>query len=301
MSKTPTKLVVPILLCLALSTGCVDDSVADGADVQVTPDGSDTSSIGGADVALPADTIEPDSTGSGDDTVANGPQPSDPPARLLAHLGVKIDPLDTRKGRAGDLVFLGDGPAPTGLFGGLDPEGSGVRPALALRVTQGALVRSPVKGTVVSMWWQADYKDYEVHIAPLAQGLGDGWLLVLDHVIDVSVAKGDPLEVDNVIGKATPWGPGFSLVELHLLREFKDGDAWPPDVRHYCPVDMLVDAVRDSVIAGLTALYGARTKPPWRFADDNAAAVTPGCLCHEIYEDAAATSRAGGKRQLSCF
>jgi hypothetical protein len=176
-----------------------------------------------------------------------------------------------------------------------------VRPALALRVAPGAIVRSPVKGKVVAIWWQADDKDYEVHIAPLAKGLGDGWLLVLDHIVDISLAKGDPLEVDNPIGKATPWGPGYSLFELHVLREFKDDQTWPPDARHYCPVDMLVDEVRDQVTAGLTALYDARTKPPWRFADDNATAVTPGCLCHEIYEDAAATKQAGGKRQLSCF
>ncbi len=213
----------------------------------------------------------------------------------LAHLGVALAPLDAKAGKSGDLVLLKGGPPPLGLFGGPDPEGAGVRPNMALRVAPGTEVRAPVAGKVVQLLEQSQYGDWELHLRP--EGWPAGWLVIFDHVSDLKVAQDDVVTLDAPLGVATPWGPSWSLVELHVLYEPAANGNKKAQGVHYCPIDGLTGSAKTAVTAALDALFVERTKAPWRLPERSPAMVASGCMCHLVIDD---SGSAGGSEKLVC-
>ncbi len=122
---------------------------------------------------------------------------------------------------------------PISLFGSPDPEGSGVRPNMAFRVQPSTMVISPLAAEVERVLFQAGYGDWEVHLRSPAH---PRWLTIVDHVVDLQVQAGEQLEAGSIIGGATPWGSGYALVELHVIRE---PATRTDDIVHVCPVALV--------------------------------------------------------------
>ncbi len=228
------------------------------------------------------------SSGRGDsnDAVSNSVFPG-----LLQHLSVKLGPLVLDSASSGDLVLDPDSPGPISAFGGPDPEGAGVRPNIAFRTKIGAKVRSPLKGRLLNKLWQSPYGDWELHIVaepPIAAK----WLVILDHVQDVALKKGDLIAQDSVLGVAAKWQPNYSMVELHILRE---PEVPGVDALHVCPLDVLAPSQQVAVTSQMNAVFAAMVTPPYAFAEASREMVRNGCVCSVIAET---PGRAG--RKLKC-
>ncbi len=223
------------------------------------------------------------STDTATDTQASADAGSSYPG-LLHHLGV---PLNTLRPPTQAVPSLG-------LFGGPDPEGAGVRPNIALRVEPATAVTSPIAGRVENRLWQGAYGDWELHLRLHDPALSR-WLIILDHVVDAAVDKGADVKVGTALGKATPWGPGYAQVEVHIVREPEFSGPQPVgDALHVCPTALLAEAAA-AYKAEIVKRLDARARPPLKIGAGAVDPNMPACLCAAIPEAVGS----GGKK-LAC-
>lgn len=274
---------VAAYLCAIVVTACGVDSApaSTHADTSASDAQADTSTASKADTNTDTntDTNEaPDSSGVTDTQIAPIDQ-----VELLAHFGLNIGPVKPDKSGAGDVLF-GIGFLPIGIFGGPDPEGAGTRPNIGFRVPHGTKIRSPLAAKLQYRIFQAGYGDWELHLVG-ADGQHPKWLIILDHVAGTVPDIGAGIALDQELGVAAPMHKDWALYEIHVLQEASKSSA---PARHRCPLSAMTPAARTLAEQQLSALFAARTQPPYRFGAAPVM-VAPGCICWTITEPAGQT------------
>ncbi len=198
--------------------------------------------------------------------------PVDLPAPEVLDLVVEFGKFDSVTGRAGafrldattryaDKVFLEFNAVVNG------PDGPKRLPTFEYRVDKDALVRAPASGYIIHFEHQPETDDYEIGIA---RSLEDGrhGMVMVDHVRDITLAKGDSVTAGQVIGKAGTWGGELGRVELMVV----EGDS------AYCPLARMPDSLKEahrSKIRDLMADWEAFKDDPTIYDED--AMPEPGC------------------------
>ncbi|HLU69372.1 MAG TPA: M23 family metallopeptidase [Fibrobacteria bacterium] len=198
--------------------------------------------------------------------------PVDLPAPDVLGLVVEFGRFDSATGRAGafrldattryaDKVFLEFNAVVNG------PDGPKRLPTFEYRVDKDAVVRAPASGYVIHFEHQPETDDYEIGIA---RSLEDGrhGMVMVDHVRDIAVAKGDSVAAGQVIGKAGTWGGELGRVELMVV----EGDS------AYCPLARMPDSLKEihrASIRDLMADWETFKEDPAVYDED--AMPEPGC------------------------
>ncbi|HMT56343.1 MAG TPA: M23 family metallopeptidase [Candidatus Saccharibacteria bacterium] len=172
----------------------------------------------------------------------------------IKHLGVELDYYDAGTNKAGDFVFTKEVLSFDRLFfdfgftvpaNSAGPEKKNPQPTFI--VPLGTKVHSLVDGVVYDVP-KLYSDDYSVQV----QGEGSELLFETEHVINVTVKKGDKVKAGDVIAEVSDYDAknyaGLGLVEIGIL---KGGDSGPP--KHFCPFDYLDDSIKDDLLAKITA------------------------------------------------
>lgn len=105
-------------------------------------------------------------------------------------------------------------------------------------------VRAVAPGVVTRIGFQPEYDDFEVHLRPAATS---EYLVIYDHVRNLTVAEGAVVRPGDVLGTIGPGSPGEGHTELQINRR------GPPDIS-LCPRDLgteAFNAAHDAVFAAL--------------------------------------------------
>lgn len=204
----------------------------------------------------------------------------------IKHLGVNIDYYDPATGKAGDFVFTKE-PLHTNLLFmdyGYVISGSSTstgqdkaNPQPTFILPLGTKVYSLVDGTVFDTP-KLYSNDYSVQVQPEGSDL----IFETEHVINVTVKKGDKVKAGDVVAEVSPhdsqYNNGMGLVEIGIL---KGGN--PPS--HVCPFDYLDDSIKDDLLAKITALQKAweEYKGDSSIYDESKVLV-PGCVSRDPIE-----------------
>lgn len=172
----------------------------------------------------------------------------------IKHLGVELDYYDAGTNKAGDFVFTKEVLSFDRLFfdfgftvpaNSAGPEKKNPQPTFI--VPLGTKVHSLVDGVVYDVP-KLYSDDYSVQV----QGEGSELIFETEHVINVTVKKGDKVKAGDVIAEVSDYDAknyaGLGLVEIGIL---KGGDSGPP--KHFCPFDYLDDSIKDDLLAKITA------------------------------------------------
>lgn len=204
----------------------------------------------------------------------------------IKNIGINLDEYDPATGMAGDLKFTKANFA-SGmqmLFSefGYEVAASSAGPAKknpqpTFIAPLGTKVMSLVDGEVVDVP-KLYSNDYSVHV----KGEGSDLIFETEHVINVTVKKGDKVKAGQVIAEVSDYDAknydGLGLFEIGIL---KGGN--PPS--HICPFDYLDDSIKDDTLSKITAL-----KKSWEeyrgdtTIYDEANTAIPGCISREPIE-----------------
>ena len=144
------------------------------------------------------------------------PSPSSDPE--LKNLSVIFADYDAETGKAGDFDFLATGAIdarPLYVFGSTLPSGN-LNPTFEYLVDEGAAILSPITGMVSAIDYRSEDLDYSITIIPSD---ATDWIVVLDHVLNVSIAVGDIATVGQEIGIAGTWFGGLGRTELQVMND----------------------------------------------------------------------------------
>jgi hypothetical protein len=92
----------------------------------------------------------------------------------------------------------------------------------------GAEVRSVCKGNVENIFMNDNFPDYEVWIRPSANSV---WKIIYDHVLNLEVSAGDPLNPGDVLGSVGDQ----NRTELQINKIEQNSEL------SYCPFDFATD------------------------------------------------------------
>jgi hypothetical protein len=121
-----------------------------------------------------------------------------------------VGPLDAMTQTYGDVRF--DDPVVVPF--GADLGGGDLSPAFEYVTVLDAPVRAATHGVVEAVEFDAGPMDWEIRISQ-----GSRWLLVYDHVLDVTVSVGDEVEAGDVLGVAGTWSMTAGRTELQVNDE----------------------------------------------------------------------------------
>lgn len=208
----------------------------------------------------------------------------------IKSLGIDLDYYDPATNKAGDIVFMKDtfqegavnqifmeygyvmaGNSANNFQGKANPQ-----PTFLLPV--GTKVQSLVDGVVedVPKLYSGDY-------SVMVKGKGSDLIFETEHVMNVTVKKGDNVKAGQVIAEvsdydAKGYGGKYSLLDIGVLQ---GGN--PP--RHLCLSDYLDDSIKEETLKKITALKKSweeyRGEPD---AYDESAVLIPGCVSREPIE-----------------
>ena len=200
--------------------------------------------------------------------------PGPPP--VIKNLVVNFDDWNMITNRAGDFIFLAPEDKVFLEFGlvVVGPEGPKTLPEFEFRVVPDTVAVSPIDGAVESIFFQPETNDYEIH---LVSSPTSPFLVGVDHVTDLLVAKGDAVTAGQPLGKVGPFSAALGRTELQVLNFIEE--------KNYCPWELfdpaLAAAFKQKVIElmadwetfkGDASIY------------DEAAMVAPGCLSSTLPE-----------------
>jgi hypothetical protein len=137
---------------------------------------------------------------------------------VIKNLGVNFDRYDSETGMAGDFVFsidyeIGSTEKVFIEFGGLLIDGGTVPEGVPFyhftyKMPEGTEIVSLIDGIVQSLEYQESHGDYEIHLSPNS---GSSWYVIIDHVQNPSVSRGDAVTAGQIIAETTTF-----LVELDV-------------------------------------------------------------------------------------
>ena len=108
---------------------------------------------------------------------------------------------------------------------------------------EGTELIAALDGVVGFIQEQPESKDYEVFLMPSDNS---EWVIGYDHVIDLSVKKGDTVKVGQRIGKPARQNNGLLRFEIQINKGKDDAST-----SHICPTTLLADSVKSKVEAEL--------------------------------------------------
>ncbi len=202
----------------------------------------------------------------------------------IKHLGVNLEEYDPATNKAGDFEFTKEEMAFNMLFfeygfvvpaNSAGPEKQNPQPTFILPL--GTKVHALVDGEVFDV-----PKLYSNDYSVMVQGENSDLIFETEHVINVTVKKGDKVKAGDVIGEVSDYDAknyaGMGLVEIGVL---KGGN--PPS--HVCPFDYLDESIKDETLKNITALL--KSWEEYRGDSsiyDESKVVIPGCLTRDPVE-----------------
>ena len=198
----------------------------------------------------------------------------------IKHLGVELDYYDASTNKAGDFVFTKEALSFDRLFfdfgftvpaNSAGPEKKNPQPTFI--VPLGTKVHALVDGVIYDVP-KLYSNDYSVQI----QGERGSLIFETEHVINVTVKKGDKVKAGDVIAEVSDYDAknyaGLGLVEIGIL---KGGDSGPP--KHLCPFEYLDDSIKEDTLAKITALqkFWEEYRGDTTIYDESNYAI-PGCI-----------------------
>lgn len=167
----------------------------------------------------------------------------------IKHIGVELDYYNKATNKAGDFLFTKEKLSFDRLFFdfGFEVPANSAGPAKknpqpTFIVPLGTKVHALVDGTVndVPKLYSNDY-------SVMIQGEGSQLIFETEHVINVTVKKGDVVKAGDVIAEVSDYDAknyaGLGLVEIGIL---KGGGSGPP--QHLCPFDYLDDSIKEDTL-----------------------------------------------------
>lgn len=109
----------------------------------------------------------------------------------------------------------------------------------------GTKVVSAIDGIVGFIKQQPESNDYEVFIQPKENSM---WTIGYDHLVNVSVKKGDAVKAGTELGEPAMQGNGFTRFEIQINKD-QNGQT-----THICPSTLLTANVKDSLLASLKGM-----------------------------------------------
>lgn len=183
---------------------------------------------------------------------------SDEPPLKIKHLGINLGPYDPATGMAGDLkfskanftsgiqlLFSDFGYVIKAAYTSSGQDKASPQPTFIAPL--GTKVRSLVDGVVfeVTKLYSGDYS------VQVYDGKSATWVYETEHVINVTVKKGDKVTAGQVVGEVSDYSKqgydGLGLFEIGILH---GGN--PP--QHVCPFSYLDDSIKADTFAKLSAL-----------------------------------------------
>jgi hypothetical protein len=226
------------------------------------------------------------------EVVANNsePMPQTPPASdriaspVLYNLGIEFGPYDSSTGKAGDIVFSNDSLMSNWNtnkvffeFGAQVDTPEGTKTLIEITYVQldpNADILAMADGKVVNLNLQPETNDYDFSVI-----YNDYWVVEYDHLRDLRFEIGDNVKAGDVIGKPSlnrSGGTGFTEVSV------KQTDGQTAST-HYCPVDLLAEEVKDTILSQLSVLMNE-----WESYSgnqniyDQASQTIPGCIVNSV-------------------
>jgi hypothetical protein len=96
---------------------------------------------------------------------------------------------------------------------------------------------------------QPETNDFEVFLQPKD---GSAWTIGYDHLVNVSVQRGDVIKAGTLLGQPARQNNGLLRFELQINQDI--GPSNNPATTHFCPTLLLDASVRDKLLAELTAM-----------------------------------------------
>lgn len=170
--------------------------------------------------------------------------------------GITLAKYDATTGMAGDIKFSKDGldPArgketPVFLFGQKLPKNSESEPQRINPnfefggISKQIDIISAIDGVVVHIEQQAESSDYEVFLSNKDNGT---WVIGYDHLVNLTVKKGDTVKVGQKLGLVAKQNSGDYRYELQINDE--------KEKLMYCPIELLDGSVQSTIAGQLTQL-----------------------------------------------
>lgn len=110
---------------------------------------------------------------------------------------------------------------------------------------EGTRVISAINGIVGFIKEQTDSNDYEVLIQPKE---GSQWTVGYDHLIDVTVKRGDAVKAGDPLGQPARQNNGMLRFEIQVNKDTNGQTA------HICPSTLLAPKVKDTILANLASM-----------------------------------------------
>lgn len=168
--------------------------------------------------------------------------------------GITLAKYNAATGMAGDIEFTKDGldPAsgketPVFLFGQKLPRNSESEPQrINPNFEFGGIKKqidiiSAIDGFVVHIEQQADSSDYEVFLSNKENGT---WVVGYDHLVNLTVKKGDAVKVGQKLGLVAKQNSGDYRYELQINDE--------GEKLMYCPIELLDESVQSTIAGQIT-------------------------------------------------
>ena len=113
----------------------------------------------------------------------------------------------------------------------------------------GTKVVASIDGVVVFVRAQPESNDFEVFLQPRD---GSAWTVGYDHLVNVTVQRGDVVKAGAVLGEPARQNNGLLRFEMQINQDIGSGNDLV--TTHFCPVLLLAADVRDTLTAELTAM-----------------------------------------------
>lgn len=204
----------------------------------------------------------------------------------IKHIGVNLDYYDPATNKAGDFTFTKEKFEFSRLFfeygftvpaNSAGPEKRNPQPTFILPL--GTKVHALVDGEVYDV-----PKLYSDDFSIQVKAEGSDLLFETEHVINVTVKKGDKVKAGDVIAEVSDYDArnyaGFGLVEIGVLKGSSSG---PP--QHLCTFDFLDESIKEDTLKKITAFQKSWEEyigDPTIY--DEANAYMPGCVFSEPIE-----------------
>jgi len=158
----------------------------------------------------------------------------------ISTLGIELGPYNSSTGRAGAMLFDHRLDRIFNEFGRPDDSGNPNKAlqneiSFAFRAERGAQVTAPIDAFVQRVETDPSVGDAELHLFPLDN---PSFMIVIDHVINVSVAAGDVIRAGQVYAAATGRAPNGNYYPYEIQTAQIDSDVSVSPWTYYDPATL---------------------------------------------------------------